>query len=75
MKLIDLLRTTNTYHIKVRVVGKGECMYDSHDVKQFVGIDNYDVVLIDTDAEIDAVSTLTHSVSVRPILLVVLKED
>ena len=76
MKLIDLLRATNTYHIKVRVMGKGDYMYDSPKINnECKGVDNYEVVLVDTDAEIDGISTLTHSVSVRPILLVVVKEN
>lgn len=62
---------TDTYHFKVKVAGTDEVFMADHIPYKY---DNYEVKLIDCDLEFGKQSPITHSVDVRPILVVTIKE-
>lgn len=73
MKLIDLLEVTNTFHFAISVVGRWNDKYKIVDYHTHE-YDNYEVIGISATAEVEPPSVITHSVNVRPIVLITLKE-
>lgn len=73
MKLVELLEITNTFHFALSEVGRWGDRYKIVDYHTHE-YDNYEVVGISATAEVEPPSVITHAVSVRPIVLITLKE-
>ena len=73
MKLIELLEHTSTFHFALSIVGRWGGRYKIVDYHTHE-YDNYEVVNISATVEVEPPSPLTHAVSVRPIMLITLKE-
>lgn len=76
MKLKELWEVMTTSHFKLNVMNKKlvlveETMGDRITSKY----DDYDVIRVDSTTEIEKESYITHTISVRPIILVVIKEN
>lgn len=73
MKLVELLSMTLSNHFALRVVGEiNEKRYKIIDYRGHE-YDNYEVLNIDCTTEVEQPSPITHSVNVRPILLITIR--
>lgn len=73
MKLVELLSMTLSNHFALRVVGTlSEKRYERVDYHGHE-YDDYEVLNIDCTCEVEQPSPITHSVSVRPILLITIR--
>lgn len=74
MKLKDLQELISTNHFKVNVVDENiETLYGNLPREQ--DYDEYNVVGIDTTTEIGKESPITHTIDIRPILLITIKAE
>ena len=70
----DFCETTDTYHFKIRVIESNARVLEINADHIGNKYDDYEVKLIDCDLEFGKQSPITHSVDVRPILVVTIKE-
>lgn len=71
MLLKEFCEMTDTYHFKIKVLGTNDVFMANNLPYKY---DDYKVRWIDCDLEIGKQSPITHSVDVRPILVVAIKE-
>ena len=77
MILKDLLEVMSTYHFMIKVIGDNKVvdyMYDTNK-PMGVGVDNMEVVALYASCEVEKPSEITKAVSVRPIIVVMVRKD
>lgn len=77
MKLKNFIELIKTYHFAIRVRYEHdikECMYSTNEAYD-LNVDELEVIGVDVTTEIEKESPITHTISIRPILLVVLKGE
>lgn len=67
----EFCEKTDTYHFKVKVLGTDDVFMADYIPYKY---DDYEVKLIECDLEIGKQSPITHSLDIRPILVVLIKE-
>ena len=70
----DFCEKTDTYHFKVKVIESEARVHEFMADNLSYKYDNYEVKLIGCDLELGKQSPITHSVDIRPILVVTIKE-
>ena len=77
MTLIDFVSKCNTNHFKVRIIFSRdrvlETDYGSLTHKQQEDFRDNEVISIDCTTEVEKESPITHTISIRPILLVTIR--
>jgi hypothetical protein len=71
MKLIEFLAVTNSYHFALRVANETTHKIVDYHTHEY---DNYEVINISAVTEVENPSPITHAISVRPLVLVTIKE-
>ena len=78
MKLKEFLELTSTYHFQLRIISKDYSQSDEYmfDDRRYYdkAHEEYEVIGIDCTTEVEQETLITHTIGIRPILLVIVAE-